>query len=358
MPRPHSNSRVDRAGNMLAVRDISLWPEDRSTWNEAIDTEYEILDAWRAIHALPLHAVSRQLAIRTQGLDKSAIFSQRLKRYPAIRQKLQGAPNMQLTTMQDIAGCRAVVGTIEQAYALKRKYEEYALKRPASGHELIDKWTKDYILKPKEDGYRSIHLVLRFRTQVPKHSHCNGLRVEVQIRSRSQHAWATAVETASAVTNQALKSGEGEEAWKRFFKLMGDFIAMREECPLLTTTFENEAILRREAAELAIKLRVIPLLEGMRHVIEHFQSTGDDDYYLLVLDSQRRSIRYEGYKESDFPKAKEAYSREERAVKDNSDVQVVLVRVASIEELREAYPSYFLDSTNFVTHVKQIFSSK
>jgi ppGpp synthetase/RelA/SpoT-type nucleotidyltranferase len=124
--------------------------------------------------------------------------------------------------MQDIAGCRAVVRTIGQAYRLKQKYENYANARPDAGPELVQKWTKDYIKQPKPDGYRSIHLVLKYRSSRPDLKDFNGLRIELQIRSQLQHAWAMAVETASAITNQALKSGKGEEEWKQFFKLTGD----------------------------------------------------------------------------------------------------------------------------------------
>lgn len=43
--------------------------------------------------------------------------------------------------------------------------------------------------------------------------------LEVQLRSLTQHAWATAVETVGAIVGQALKSSEGEMAWLRYFQL-------------------------------------------------------------------------------------------------------------------------------------------
>ena len=258
---------------------------------------------------------------------------------------------MSLTQMQDIAGCRIVVESIQQAYALKQKYEKLAKRFPDRGPQLIDKWTKDYILRPKQDGYRSIHLVMKHRSSGTKYADYNGLRVEIQIRSRLQHAWATAVETASAVTNQMLKSGQGEEDWKRFFQLMGDVIAGREEGPLLAAV---EPARLRETADLAVKLRVIPLLEGMSTVMEEGTSGEGVDIYLLVSDSKAREIRYWGFSNSEFQEAVGAYSREEKEAENNPDVNVVLVRVASIKELKEAYPSYFLDSANFVEQVRQL----
>ena len=113
---------------------------------------------------------------------------------------------------------------------------ESAARSAEAVPELIDKWTKDYILDPKPDGYRSIHLVMKFRSRLERLAHCNGLRVEIQIRSQMQHAWAMAVETASAVTNQALKSGVGQADWKRFFLLVGDIIANTEGGPRICAT--------------------------------------------------------------------------------------------------------------------------
>jgi ppGpp synthetase/RelA/SpoT-type nucleotidyltranferase len=355
MPRPHSNARVVQCGHFFGARDPRYYDLPNEEWDTVFDQEIEILSEWRSLHALPLDVVSRQLQKRAGSIDSSATFSQRLKRFTSILAKLRRESTMQLTTMQDIAGCRAVVSTIEQAYELKRKYEEYSIRRPQAGPELVHKWTKDYIRSPKEDGYRSVHFVMKYRASDPLHEHCNGLRIEVQIRSRLQHAWATAVETASTVTNQALKSGEGAYEWQRFFKLMGDFIAMQEEAPLLVVSVEDADNLRLEAAELAMRLRVIPLLEGMRMVLQTFKGSGDDHYYLLILDAANQQVVYYGYPEQRFKDAAQDYAQHERDNRDNKDVHVVLVKVASVNELKQAYPSYFLDSTVFVTLVKQIF---
>ncbi len=46
----------------------------------------------------------------------------------------------------------------------------------------------------------------------------NTLKVELQLRSQLQHAWAAAVETVGAFVQQALKSSLGEEEWLRFLR--------------------------------------------------------------------------------------------------------------------------------------------
>lgn len=294
--------------------------------------------------------VSNVLSKRATRIDPSAIVAQRLKRFPSIRAKLKRSPVNNLTTMQDIAGCRAVLATVEDAYVLKHFYESKA-KTAQTGPELVEKWTKDYIQNPKPDGYRSLHLILRFSTTVERINHCNGLRVEIQIRSQMQHAWAVAVETASAVTDQALKSGLGEDDWKRFFFLVGDIIASTEGGPLICGM--DLKSLRGEAADLARSLKVITLLESMQHVLELFSGFGTDELYLLELDSKAREIRYTGFSRADFTGAAEAYRSLERQHKENQDIHIVLVSVKSLRELKTAYPSYFLDSSGFIQVMRQ-----
>jgi len=53
--------------------------------------------------------------------------------------------------------------------------------------------SRDYIQHPKPAGYRSIHLVYKYKNPIPPEY--NGLFDERQIRTRSQLAWTTAVET-------------------------------------------------------------------------------------------------------------------------------------------------------------------
>ena len=50
----------------------------------------------------------------------------------------------------------------------------------------------DYITTPKDSGYRGVHLIYRYYSD--KNETFNGLKIEVQIRTALQHAWATAVD--------------------------------------------------------------------------------------------------------------------------------------------------------------------
>ena len=63
---------------------------------------------------------------------------------------------MELARMQDIGGLRAVVSTLKQLEALHKNYKEVLFQ-----HELVSE--RDYLSKPKQSGYRSIHLVYRYK---------------------------------------------------------------------------------------------------------------------------------------------------------------------------------------------------
>jgi putative GTP pyrophosphokinase len=358
MERRYSNAAVNRAGDFISARNdagLFLFESNPDEWEKAIDESFDIMAEWRSLHAVPLKAVSSLLANESLSIEGTAIVAERLKRYQSIRSKLRRFPVTNLTTIQDIAGCRAVVQDVSHAYELRERLVQ-RLQSDSGGPQIIEKWCRDYIANPKPDGYRSLHEVAKFRSSDGTLSHCNDLRVEIQIRSQMQHAWAMAVETASAVTNQALKSGTGEELWKRFFFLVGEIIATTETTPNSLNGKEGYTNARHEAAELAGQLRVINLLSNMQHVLESystFEGKGGKDFYLLELDSQKREISYVGYAKKDFKKASDDYAEIEREHRNKDDVHVVLVSVESLDDLKSAYPSFFLDSTGFIDLIRQ-----
>ena len=55
------------------------------------------------------------------------------------------------------------------------------------------------------------------------------MRIELQIRTRLQHLWATAVETAGLYTKKSLKSGQGENGWLEFFMIVSSLFSFKEK---------------------------------------------------------------------------------------------------------------------------------
>jgi putative GTP pyrophosphokinase len=362
MDRKHTNSAVNRAGDFIAGRTDGWDALEFDDWEKQFDEAYRILSDWRSLHAVPMKVASKVLSAEAASIDGSPLVVERLKRFRSISSKLRRFPVTNLTTIQDIGGCRAVVQDVARAYELSRRIV-LRLGENSHGPKVVEKWCRDYIANPKPDGYRSIHQVTKFFTVDAGYSQWNDLRVEIQIinRSKIQHAWAMAVETASAITDQALKSGEGHEDWMRFFFLVAEIVAFNEGTPSSFGSDREHKLARREASDLANRLRVVPLLSTMQHVLEKYSTCeggAGNTLYLLELDSKKREVVYVGYTRADFKKASEDYAAKERENKNKEDIHVVLVSAESLSDLKSAYPSFFLDSAGFIDLIRdQVFGA-
>lgn len=142
-----------------------------------------LVNQWRSSHGFPLNTVQTVLRSRAKRLDRKAVVAQRLKRFISIQAKLERKPSVRLSQMQDIGGCRAVVRTMASLRKLASSY----LQRD------FFKLRDDYIREPKEDGYRSIHIIGTYVTDDSYYSAWNGHKIEIQLRTQLQHAWATAL---------------------------------------------------------------------------------------------------------------------------------------------------------------------
>ena len=176
----YSRSRVDKAGRSFVDPSASAAEKIESA---------EILNNWRAAHAFPLNTFQIYLRAKSKSVCELPIISQRLKRMESIERKLLSGTN-NISQMQDIGGCRAVVQSISEVRDLVESY-----KKGRSSQ--IFKNEKDYISSPKSDGYRSYHLIYRYKGRGST-SVYDGLQIETQIRTQLQHAWATAVEAVRA----------------------------------------------------------------------------------------------------------------------------------------------------------------
>ncbi len=109
-----------------------------------------------------------------------AIFGRRLKRYSSIVKKIERFKTMQLGNMRDIGGCRAIVAGQSKLNKLVRNLRKDKRFRDSNGS--IRK--RDYISAPKDDGYRSYHLIGQFSDDEETNRF-----IEVQVRTKIQHDW-------------------------------------------------------------------------------------------------------------------------------------------------------------------------
>lgn len=345
-----SKTEVDRAGALLISEELV----DDETWNLALQT----INNWRSSHSYPLQALKMTLLNRAKKVDDRAIVAQRLKRLSSISVKLRRNPNMALSQMQDIGGCRAVVRTVRNVDALVALYEKAVAKNAKAGAEFVKKY--DYIAAPKKDGYRSVHLVYKYRSRASEKQAWRGLRIETQIRSRLQHAWATAVETVDTFTAQSIKTGGGADSWRRFFLLMGSAIARMEKRPLCPDCPNTSDELKSELKAAIKELNVVAVLKGWSVALTQLptQTPKNAGVYLLYLDAEQENIAVTGFPDSEQAKASEAYLETEKKIRGKESAQAVLVSVESIQALRSAFPNYFADTSVFLDAVNQAISSK
>jgi hypothetical protein len=333
---------VDRAGKKLVCAQDG--PQDLM-----------VVGNWRSAHSFPLNSLHVTLRGRARKIDPAAVTAQRLKRLSSIEAKLRRFQNMQLSQMQDIGGCRAVVRTTAMVRLLVIRYKRAAAKNPTKRPQLVKEY--DYVLHPKPDGYRGVHMVFKYRSPSKAHAVYNDLRIEIQIRSQLQHAWATAVETVGTFIQQALKSNQGEAEWLRFFALMGSYIAMRERTPLVPGTPTDRLELRRELRRYAEQLEVVEHLELYATALgtpERAGAASDAHYFLLELDPTLKRIRVTGYKADELEKAASDYLTVETNLLAQSEFRdAVLVSVKSFAALKQAYPNYFLDTHRFIRIVRE-----
>ena len=347
----HAKSRIDWAGEVLA--------SDLASAENAL-AALQIVNNWRAVHGYPLQAIKMTLKKRAQRVCPSAVIAQRLKRLPSIVLKLaqnkQAGYHMKLSQMQDIGGCRAIVETVAEVSQVAQAFGEAAKKNPLRGSQFSKLF--DYIGEPKPNGYRGVHLVYKFRSDSPAHSCYNDQRIEIQIRTKLQHYWATAVETYSAFSGQALKSNIGPADWKRFFVLVATAMAIREQCALVPGAPTSIPDLVAELRVLYSRLNVYGILSGWAAAMKSTEKPPTEGFSKAVMfllsiqvneQEQKLEIRIWPFSKSEVAKANEEYAKLE---KDRPDVQAVLVSVDSVTALRAAYPNYFADTTEFLSFVR------
>lgn len=344
----YTNNQINSAGCTLLSAGNS--PSE-------LDKAMDILTNWRSAHSFPLHVFAVRLKRVSKHVDPSALVIRRLKRIPSILNKLRRTQTskMKMSRMQDVGGCRSVLKGIPEVNFLVKKYE----KSRGLKHKLANK--KDYIQTPKKDGYRSVHLIYKYFSD--KNHDYDGLLIEMQIRTKLQHYWATAVETVDHFTRQAIKSNEGQKEWMDFFRLVSSAFANMEKMPIVPDTPSDNTQLRKQIQDLARQLKVVKKMNEWTRahkIIEDFEKGTKEKYgfYLLNLDLATRELQISAFKQPQEELANSQYAKlEERMLKNKEDRDIVLVSADTNKELRKAYPNYFLDTKEFINKLHQYFES-
>jgi len=324
-----SKSRVSKAGKRIRTE-------------SATNEDWEVLENWRRAHAYVLNTFQMRLRSTRNRFKGNVQVAQRHKRLPTIVDKLTRESGMLLDRMHDIAGCRAIFPDIKSLIRFRKLFLNTRAKHRhinASDHRY------DYIANPKASGYRGIHDVFETFLESENGSKWNGLRVEVQFRTRAQHAWATAVETVDLLNGERAKFGEANPKLQRFFAVASELIARGYEGrPGPLPDMQNEALVQEFSSldkELGIMERLTnavsknPPIKKGKNVILIFHLHGDQELEVRPYDS--------------IAPAQEAYARLEKELEGKADI--VLVKAEHADDLKRAFQNYFTDAKDFVSLV-------
>lgn len=215
-----SKTQVDQLGNRLRKGDIS-------------ENDLRLLDAYRESFAEAyeevLGTIRSSTGIAPTGRPAKTRF--------AIIEKLRREKTMQLSRVQDIAGCRIVVSDIQ------RQDEVVEQLKHAFGKVKVT----DRRRKPSH-GYRAVHVIATARNK----------SVEIQVRTELQDLWAQQSEVLADRVDARIKYGGGNPALQEILSLYSGYVADVETVEGERGSDDRKADLRQSLDELTKIFQTMP----------------------------------------------------------------------------------------------------
>lgn len=315
-----SKARVSRAGENIRK-------------NAATAEDLTVIEEWRAAHRGVLNTFQAILRTRTKGTNITV--AQRHKRRNTIFDKLQRIPSMQLVRMDDVAGCRLIFNSIDELNSFREKFHHAKFNHIRRNE--VDKY--NYIIKPKDTGYRGVHDVYKYDVNSEAGKSLAGLYIEIQYRTLIQHAWATAVEVVGFITASQPKFQQGDKRYEHAMALASEILSRAHEG--LKGPYPEKSD-REILEEFLVLDNELSLLKTLRGLNQAKSEVSDKKNAILIFsdtgDLEIKSFRY-------ATEALRALLELEKQMPHND---IVLVRADSSEEVRIAFRNYFSDASEFI----------
>lgn len=320
---------MNRAGDVLRSNSIDA---------PGLDYAVGVVDYWRQIHLEPLRKMMEIIYGYSEG--KSLPVAGRVKKFDTIVDKLRRIPTVKLSTMYDIAGCRIVV---EDMADLKELCSYLELSENYDREKSV---RKDYLVRPHPSmsGYRSKHLIFKFDGLGCEKT----LFVELQVRTRLQHLWSTAVELYDKARKTRMKFGESNSASWQFFRRASELIRCLEN--------EEEIDAEKIREKFPIEGESQTMVQILTELGEASESVSvlrdlDDEFEYCLIDffpAEQVIMLFT----TDGERVIGLYSEHEQVMQSKADTlrdcDTVLVRGASTSQLAILYPNYFGDISGFL----------
>jgi hypothetical protein len=249
---------------------------------------------------------------------------------------------MKLSRMHDIAGCRIIFDDVDTL----REFRKYFHKTRAK-HDLLSEDDRyNYLENPKTSGYRGIHDVYRFKLDEGDGRAWNGLRIELQYRTRVQHSWATAVEISDIIHSKRLKFGDADPERMRQFALAAEIVARGLEDMEGCLSGVPLADVLEEFDELEKATRIVSDLDRVS-TREFSQFAKAVRFFVLVnIREGEEAGKTLAIPFESAARAIAQYSLVEKEYEGIGDV--VLVGAGEQDAIRLAYTNYFADARSFL----------
>lgn len=319
-----TKGEIDRLGQKIGASSV-VSPEDLDKLQEFRQTFQE-----------PISNVFNYVLEVARKVDKQCIVTYRIKRIDTIVEKLRRFhenPNgkMNLSRMWDIAGCRCILNTIDEniLYKLLKKIQKEYGK---------DCKVNDYVTKQKDSGYRSIHIYVK--------DHQSQKPIEIQIRNREQHNWATLVEIVDLLYGTKNKEHGAVSRLGRFLFLYS----------------KAEDLTKKEFSEMIKIERKVKVFERMSNVLtrnylnirrQWLKQKTKGSFFVITANKRGSEI-------VSFPTFKEAETAYYEKYLANSDSNIVLthLKMPDFNQISMAYSNYMLAMHAFFDDYRVLVSRK
>ncbi|ETZ25348.1 MULTISPECIES: RelA/SpoT domain-containing protein [Fusobacterium] len=326
-------------------------------------TEEEKLefDNFREAHNIIIKLFTIEL--KKVNFSKQHLTASRNKRIETIISKLCRPEKPKLDRIHDIAGTRIIfenIKSLEDYIDILENTELVNFKEKINE----DKNRYNYIKNPKSDGYRSIHKVFYYSSNIPystlneKSFNLENKKIELQLRTRLQHIWATTVEIYDIINKSNIKTGTHNKLETKeglFFK----------NCSLVFEGIESNDV---EKIKININkifrdkdlVEIYNRLKGIKNIknIQLPKTLGSDEVFILITDLNKGKTTFfttdpiEKNDKQDTFLINASYRRlEEKNTK--GEYILLLLTLGDIKKLKNVYPNYFLNTNKFISILKK-----
>lgn len=316
--------QIDKLGKRLreqkeiSQEDLNLLQDYRKSYSDALPFVFETL---------------RKSAVR---IDSHAIVTFRIKRIDTIINKLrrfenkEGNGDMRLSRMWDIAGCRCILSTSNQQSIFKLAANVLATK------DIVERRrANDYVTQPKLDGYRSYHMyVMQVGTDKP---------IEIQIRDKEMHNWATLVEIFDILYGLGIKEGNKDNTLQEFLYLFSHKDDLSAEKSERLVEIENKLHIFRDMCQI--------FSNNYYKVRKQWAVRKRGENYLVLEAGKDFQTTIDAF--SSFNEAEECYYSKYLA-KRNTNLVMVYSKSSEFSDISFAYSNYILSVHSFFFDYKKI----